>query len=145
MMTTNEQQPEPDVYMLSSVHTSESGTLIAMQLSDLPFIPRRAFVVSGVPVGATRGVHAHRVCHQYLVLVRGRVQVELSDGDQSEMVNLSLSGSGVLIPAMNWGSQTYLAPNSEVIVFASHHYDSEDYIHDFRDFIHEKGAPRDTS
>jgi len=144
-MATNEQQPEPDVPMLSSVHTSDSGSLLAMQLSGLPFIPRRAFVVSGVPVGTTRGVHAHRVCHQYLVLVRGQVQIELSDGHESKMMNLSLCGSGVLIPAMNWGSQTYLAPNSEVIVFASHDYDSEDYIHDFRDFMREKGAQGDTA
>ncbi|MBL8915551.1 MAG: WxcM-like domain-containing protein, partial [Archangium sp.] len=42
---------------------------------QVPFIPRRYFLVYGVPSAEVRGEHAHRECHQFLVSVRGACSV----------------------------------------------------------------------
>ncbi len=44
-------------------------------LHDIPFIPKRYFMVFGVPSAKTRGEHAHRRCEQFLICVRGHCGV----------------------------------------------------------------------
>ena len=51
---------------------------------DVPFLPRRYFLVFGVPSAKVRGEHAHRVCRQFLVCVRGRCSVLVDDGAQRQ-------------------------------------------------------------
>src|SRR5450830_1573003 len=42
---------------------------------EIPFVPRRYFMVYDVPTAETRGEHAHRNCHQFLIAVKGSVRV----------------------------------------------------------------------
>jgi UDP-2-acetamido-3-amino-2,3-dideoxy-glucuronate N-acetyltransferase len=47
---------------------------------DIPFSPKRYFLIFNVPNGEVRGVHAHKSCHQFLVCIRGSCRVLLDDG-----------------------------------------------------------------
>ena len=58
----------------------DDGTLVPIELSDLPFEPRRIFYVSGVPKGEERGNHAHFETQQILVCLQGSILVKLHDG-----------------------------------------------------------------
>ncbi|HEX7960600.1 MAG TPA: WxcM-like domain-containing protein, partial [Terriglobales bacterium] len=42
---------------------------------NVPFRPQRYFVVYNVPSRETRGEHAHRACHQFLICVAGSCNV----------------------------------------------------------------------
>ena len=102
---------------------------------DLPFAPVRYFLVFGVPSRETRGEHAHRECHQFLVCVNGSVRVLADDGRHRREFLLDSPDSGLHLPPMTWGTQYQYSPDAVLLVFASHAYDAGDYIRDYGDFL----------
>lgn len=107
---------------------------------DVPFRPLRYFIVFGVPSRETRGEHAHRQCHQFLVCVRGSCAVVADDGQRRVEVPLDALGTGLYLPPMVWGIQYKYSSDAALLVFASHHYDPDDYIRDYDEFLRVKGS-----
>ncbi|HXT68908.1 MAG TPA: WxcM-like domain-containing protein [Vicinamibacterales bacterium] len=101
---------------------------------DIPFTPKRYFMVFDVPGKEVRGEHAHRECTQFLVCVRGSLSVMVDDGSASEEVELREPHVGVLIPPMVWAVQYKYSEDAVLLVFASEHYDANDYIRDYEEF-----------
>jgi UDP-2-acetamido-3-amino-2,3-dideoxy-glucuronate N-acetyltransferase len=101
---------------------------------DLPFRPKRYFLVFNVPSREVRGEHAHRTCRQFLVCVRGSCYVLLDDGRDRREVRLDRPNLGVFIPAMVWGTQFRYSSDAVLLVFASEHYDPADYIRTYSEF-----------
>lgn len=100
----------------------------------IPFKPVRYFIVYDVPTTQIRGEHAHRVCHQFLVAVKGLVHVVADDGINRQEFILDKPTQGVYLPAMTWGIQYRYSPDAILMVFASHNYDPADYIRDYDEF-----------
>jgi hypothetical protein len=112
------------------------GNLTAGEFDwDIPFLPKRYFMVYQVPLVEVRGEHAHRECHQFLVCVRGRITVSGDDGTRSGEFVLDRPDIGFYMPPMTWGAQYDYSPDAVLLVFASHHYDPADYIRDHGEFI----------
>lgn len=103
--------------------------------AQVPFAPARFFMVFGVPSRETRGEHAHRNCHQYLLCVAGSVRVLADDGTTRIDLLLDAPNKGLHLPPMTWGTQYDYSPDAVLLVFASHPYDSEDYIRDYAEFV----------
>lgn len=101
----------------------------------IPFTPQRYFMVFDVPSRETRGEHAHRECHQFLICVRGSCAVLADDGVNRTEVLLDSPDKGVYLPPMIWGVQYKYSKDAVLLVFASHHYDASDYIRDYSEFI----------
>ena len=109
----------------------DRGLLVAGQFPhDIPFAPVRIFIVSRTPDASVRGGHAHRTCHQFLIAVHGRVEVEWDDADGTTVAVLDDPTQGLYIPPLAWARQTYRDADSVLIVLASHAYDVQDYIDD---------------
>ncbi|WP_084386817.1 WxcM-like domain-containing protein [Castellaniella caeni] len=102
---------------------------------EVPFVPKRYFMVFDVPSKDVRGEHAHRVCEQFLVCVRGSLRVVVDDGHARQEFELSHSRQGLFLPAMVWASQYAYTQDAVLLVFASHGYDADDYIRSYHDFI----------
>ena len=102
---------------------------------DLPFVPRRSFLVYGVPTEKVRGEHAHRECHQFLIAAHGRLAVVVDDGRKRAEIELSDPSVGLYLPPRVWGIQYKFTPETVLQVFASHGYDNADYIRDYGEFI----------
>ena len=102
---------------------------------SVPFLAQRFFTVYGVPEGRPRGAHAHRECHQFLIAAKGSVHVLVDDGRQRDELVLDDPGLGLHVPPMIWGTQFRYSPDAVLLVFASHHYDPTDYIHDYDEFL----------
>ena len=102
---------------------------------DLPFAPQRYFLVFGVANAKVRGEHAHRVCHQFLVCVHGECSVLADDGTRREEFRLDHLRFGLHLPPLVWGVQYKFSPDAVLLVFASHLYDSADYIRDYDEFL----------
>jgi UDP-2-acetamido-3-amino-2,3-dideoxy-glucuronate N-acetyltransferase len=115
------------------------GRLTAGELPEasVPFTPRRWFLVYDVPSREIRGEHAHRVCHQFLLCVSGRVTVAVDDGEHRGEVLLDDPTIGIYIPPMVWGSQYRYDADAVLLVLASHPYDSDDYIREYDSFLTE--------
>ncbi|GAA3088792.1 WxcM-like domain-containing protein [Streptosporangium carneum] len=101
---------------------------------ELPFIPKRYFLVFNVPSREVRGEHAHRVCEQFLICVRGSCGVLLDDGRNRREITLDRPSRGVHMPAMIWGTQYRYSSDAVLLVFASHYYDPDDYIRSYGEF-----------
>lgn len=108
---------------------------------DIPFPVRRYFIVYDVPSAETRGEHAHRACHQFLICVKGSVAVVVDDGTRREEFLLDRPELGVHMPPMIWGIQYKYSSDAVLLVFASHHYDAADYVRDYDRFLALKQIP----
>ncbi len=114
------------------------GSLLAREVGkNLPFVPQRCFMVFDVPSKEVRGAHAHRVCEQFLVCLRGMVSVVCDDGQKRQEFELSTPEQGLYLPPMVWGIQYKYSADALLAVFASHPYDPDDYIRDYDQFIQE--------
>lgn len=115
------------------------GRLTAGDLPNegVPFAPQRWFLVYDVPSREVRGEHAHRVCHQFLICVSGRVNVAVDDGEQRAEVLLDKPTIGIYVPPLVWASQYRYDDEAVLLVLASHPYDSDDYIRQYDDFLTE--------
>ncbi len=101
----------------------------------IPFLPQRYFMVFDVPSKETRGEHAHRVCHQFLICLRGTCSVLADDGVNRTEVLLDSPDKGLYLPPMVWGVQYKYTQDALLLVFASHNYDAADYIRTYSEFI----------
>lgn len=102
---------------------------------SIPFRVKRYFMVFDVPSRETRGEHAHRECHQFLVCVRGSCVVVADDGTHRQEFVLDRPDIGVHLPPMIWGIQYKYTSDAVLLVFASQFYDSTDYIRDYTQFL----------
>jgi UDP-2-acetamido-3-amino-2,3-dideoxy-glucuronate N-acetyltransferase len=115
------------------------GSLTVGELpsDEVPFVPKRWFMVYDVSSREVRGEHAHRECHQFLVCVTGRVTVAVDDGEHRAEVLLDDPTAGIYIPPLIWGSQFRYEPEAVLLVLASHPYDPDDYIREYDAFLAE--------
>ncbi|KGM52947.1 isomerase [Lysobacter concretionis Ko07 = DSM 16239] len=111
------------------------GSLSVGDFEDfLPFHAKRYFLVYDVPTQETRGEHAHKRCHQFLVCVSGSVHVLADDGTRRVDVELNSPDQGIHLPPMIWGTQYKYSKDAVLLVFASEPYDSDEYIRDYACF-----------
>jgi hypothetical protein len=101
---------------------------------SLPFPVKRFFIVYQVPLTQNRGEHAHRVCHQFVMSVRGGISVIADDGVHREEFRLDRPNVGLYLPPMVWSTQYNYSPDALLLVFASEYYDKNDYIRDYSEF-----------
>ena len=123
-----------DVHALTLAR-DERGALAALELADCPFEAKRIFTVYDVPSESVRGAHAHRVCHQFLVCVAGRLTCLVDDGVSSDKVEMDGPSIAIHIPPLVWGTQWQYTRNAVLLVLASHPYDAEDYIRNYDEFL----------
>lgn len=102
---------------------------------EIPFTPKRYFLVYDVPTADTRGEHAHHKCQQFLIAVRGSIHVVLDDGETREEITLDRPHMGLYLPPQTWGIQYKYSADAMLLVFASDYYDSDDYIRDYGEFV----------
>lgn len=101
---------------------------------ELPFEIQRIFYLYDVPGGESRGAHAHKECHQFLIAASGSFEVLLDDGKVQRLVQLNRPYIGLHIPPMIWASELNFSSGSICLVLASHAYNEADYIRDYDAF-----------
>ena len=123
------------VHRLRLVHDLRGNLSAGEFPTQIPFIPKRYFMVFDVPGREVRGEHAHRSCHQFLVCARGSVTVMVDDGRVSEEIVLDCPDVGLYLPPMTWAVQYQYSSDALLLVFASDYYDPADYIRDYDEFL----------
>ena len=122
----------------------ERGTLVVGQRpGSLPFDVVRFFLIRDVPIGTSRGGHAHRHLHQFLIATSGRIQVDLTDGANEATVTLHQPDLGLWIPPLMWATERYLDSESILLVLASDLFDAEEYIDTLDEVRQLRGNRRD--
>ena len=120
------------------------GSLVAGEVPrEVPFEVRRFFIVFDVASEQIRGEHAHRRLHQFLVCLRGRVDLMVDDGARRDVLRLDAPTFGVYIRPMVWASQYRYSTDALLLVLASDSYDAEDYVRDYSEFVRIRPAKDD--
>ena len=102
---------------------------------EIPFEPKRFFLVHGVKNPHVRGEHVHKQCEQFLVCVNGSINIVVDDGYNRREFALNKKTMGLYIPPLVWATQYNHSPGSVLLVFASQDYDADDYIRDYEQFL----------
>lgn len=115
---------------------NRSGNITAIQNNEeIPFDVKRIFYLYDIPGGESRGAHAHKECHQFLVAASGSFEVQLDDGRVKKSVMLNQPYRGLHIPPGIWASEVNFSSGAICLVLASHKYDENDYLRNYNEFL----------
>lgn len=113
-----------------------SGHITALNNnSEIPFAIKRIFYLYDIPGGESRGAHAHKECHQFLVAVSGSFEVLLDDGKTQKTISLRSPNMGLHIAPGIWASEINFSSGAICLVLASHEYYEQDYLREYKDYL----------
>ena len=101
----------------------------------VPFPIRRAYWVYDVPAGESRGGHAHKRLQQLVIALSGSFHVTLDNGRERKTILLNHPWQGLLIDTDTWRTLDDFSSGAVCLVLASDHYEEEDYIYDYNEFL----------
>lgn len=127
--------PGVTLHRLSLVEDLRGNLTAGEFMRQVPFAVNRYFVVFDVPSAETRGAHAHRRCHQFLVCLKGSVAFVADNGEKRQEITLDRPDIGLYLPPMIWGVQYKYSEDAMLLVLASDYYDNSDYIRDYEEFL----------
>ena len=106
----------------------------------LPFPPVRYFLLFDLPDQASRGGHAHKKLHQFMVCVKGSCRIALDDGKHRDDLELNTPRFGLYIKSMVWVDVYECSADATLLVLASDVFKEEDYIRNYDAFLKAAGA-----
>lgn len=103
---------------------------------NIPFDIKRIFYIYGSDPQVVRGQHANKKSEFVLINVSGQSKVKVKDGKGNEAVfSLNRPHTGIYLPKMIWKDMYDFTENSVLLCLASEHYDAEEYIRDYAEFV----------
>lgn len=120
-------------------HGDERGHLVVVEGGkDIPFEVKRIFYMYGSDAEVVRGQHANRTSEFVLINVAGKSKVRVKDGEGNEAIYcLNRPHTGIYLPNMVWKDMYDFTPDSVLLVLSSEHYDANEYIRNYQDFVDE--------
>ncbi|WP_336817982.1 sugar 3,4-ketoisomerase [Cedecea sp. MMO-103] len=118
------------------MHGDERGSLVALEeTKNVPFEIKRVYYMFDTRENVTRGYHAHKALKQVAIVMRGSCCFVLDDGKDRVEVVLDNPTRGLLIDSIVWREMKDFTPDCILMVLASEHYDENDYIRNYDDFL----------
>ena len=116
--------------------TDPRGNLtVAEGAGVVPFDIKRAYWVYDVPGGESRGGHAHKRLRQLVVALSGSFTVTLDNGYERRTVLLNHPWQGLIIETNTWRTLDDFSSGAVCLVLASDHFEEDDYIYDYQEFL----------
>ena len=133
-------QNKNSVFECNLLHLNQigdrNGHITAVNNNDeIPFAVKRIFYLYDIPGGESRGAHAHKECHQFLIAASGSFEVLVDDGITKRQVLLNRPNLGLHIPPGIWASEINFSSGSICLVLASHEYSESDYLRKYDDYL----------
>ena len=105
------------------------------QLNHIPFEIKRTYWIYDVPGGESRGGHAFKQNNEFIIALSGAFDVIVDDGKEKKKFTLNRSYYGLYVPAGMWREMVDFSTNSLALEFGSMHYNADDYIRDYDEFL----------
>lgn len=113
----------------------DRGLLVSLEAhKSVPFDIQRVYFLTNLK-DSKRGFHAHRDLTQVLLCIKGSFTLTLDNGRIREDRTLDNPSTGVLITNSMWREMSNFSPDCVILVLASRHYDENDYIRNYDDFL----------
>lgn len=107
--------------------TDDRGSLTVVE-KLLPFDIKRVYFI--YDVHAERGGHRHRKTTQAMVCLHGSCDLYINNGSTEATISLNNPSQCVILEPEDWHSMGNFTANTVLTVFASAHYDKNDYIYE---------------
>ena len=121
---------------LDKHHSNRKGNLSVVENGKtIDFDVKRSYYLYDVPGGESRGAHAHRALKQLLIAVSGSFTVTLDDGKRKRAFTLNRPYQALFIQPGLWRDLDNFSSGSVCLCLASEHYQAEDYIRDYNEFL----------
>lgn len=105
------------------------------QFKHTPFQIKRVYWIYDVPGGQVRGGHAFKEQQELIIALSGSFDILVDDGIEKLTFSLNRSYYGLYLPAGMWRQMQNFSTNSLALVLSSTHYNREDYIYDYNEFL----------
>ncbi|MDX5428328.1 MAG: FdtA/QdtA family cupin domain-containing protein [Bacteroidota bacterium] len=115
--------------------SASSGHITPVEHEVIPFPVKRVFYLYDIPAGESRGAHAHKECHQFLVAASGAFEVMLDDGHVRRTVLLNQPFMGLHIPPGIWAAEQNFSGGAICLVLTSENYSESDYLRSYQEFV----------
>lgn len=116
-----------------------AGNISIIQPSEsFMFEVKRVFWLYDIPAGESRGAHAHKECHQFIIAASGSFEIEVDDGSDKRVFYLNRPYYGLYIPPGIWAHEMNFSAGAICLVLTSHEFNERDYIREysaFKDYI----------
>ena len=120
---------------LPKIADPRGNLTVAEGLDVVPFEIKRAYWVYDVPGGESRGGHAHKRLRQLVIALSGSFTVTLDNGHERKTVLLNHPWQGLVIETNTWRTLDDFSSGAVCLVLASEHFDEDDYIYDYDEFL----------
>jgi WxcM-like, C-terminal len=130
-----------EIGKLKEIVDNRGRLVVAEYGRDIPFLVKRAFVISDVSTGQSRGGHSHRRQHQFIMMAAGACVMVLDDGSNKVEERPICRSKGIYVPPGVWIELKDFAPYSACVVLASDLFDEADYIRDYDEFRRQIEGP----
>jgi hypothetical protein len=124
-----------NILPLSKIHNRAGNITIIEGDNDVPYPIKRIYYLYDIPGGETRGGHAHKELYQLIVAASGSFDVLLDDGKNKKVVTLNRPNYALMVVPGIWRELFEFSSGAICMVLASHKYDENDYIREYRDYI----------
>jgi hypothetical protein len=102
--------------------SDERGNLTVIE--KLPFDIKRVYYLHGVPEGAERGGHKHKITERVIVAISGGFDVEIGD----YKLHMNSPSFGLFVPKMTYLKLSNFTPGAICLALASTEHDEADCI-----------------
>jgi len=110
------------------------GRLAISTLSE-HFPTKRFFIIDHVPIGESRGNHAHKTCTQILYCTAGSIDVLLDNGINKQLIQLDCESEALVIPPGIWNHLKFTQSDSQLLVLSDEDFSEAEYIRDYQVFL----------
>ena len=115
-------------------HHGSKGNLTEVENGKLAgFDTRRVFFIYDIPGG-----DAHKTLRELIIATSGSFDVYINDGTREKTIHLNRPSQALLLSAGVWEELRNFSSGAVALVLASEHYEPEDYIRNFDEFIEYK-------
>lgn len=114
----------------------QRGKLVVIEGGiSIPFNIQRVFYIYGSDSKVIRGRHANKKSEFVLINVAGRCKIRVTNGYEENIINLNRPMMGIYVPKMIWKDMYEFSTDSILLVLASTHYDADEYIKNYEDYL----------
>ena len=126
---------EARIIDLPKILDARGNLSFAENFKQIPFEIKRTYWLYDMPGGECRGGHAYRTNAEFIIAMSGSFDVVLDDGKERKVFSLNRSYYGLYVPAGLWREMENFSTNAFALEFGSTHYDEDDYIRDYDEFL----------
>lgn len=119
---------------LEHINTGESSMLIFNRIEDYMKI-KRVFFVTPKSKNVIKGKHAHKIDHQIICCINGKIQFKVKDGKKYKSFILSSPKKLIYVPRHIWTETKYLTEEAKICVFSSSTYNEKSYIRSYTEYL----------